>query len=92
MLRQSEILPSGARGRRAPRVPREGSGGDLTRSDIIPIVYAAMDRKGLTQAATAEAAGMTAANLSDWLRGVSDIRADALLRLFMVLGIRLRKS
>lgn len=62
----------------------------MTRTDLITIVRAAMQRKGLSQAATAEAAGMTAANLSDWLRGVSDIRADALLRLLTSLGLRVR--
>ena len=62
----------------------------MNRTQVITLVYAAMDRKGLTQAATAQAAGMTAANLSDWLRGVSDIRADALLRLLTTLGLRVR--
>jgi len=60
----------------------------MTRTDLITIVRAAMARKGLTQASTADAAGMTAANLSDWLRGVSDVRGDALLRLLAVVGAK----
>ena len=41
----------------------------------------------MTQAQTAEAAGMTQPNLSDWLRGVSDVRGDTLLRLLRAVGI-----
>lgn len=62
----------------------------MNRTNLIAIVRDAMARKGLTQAATAEAAGITAANLSDWLRGVSDVRGDTLLRLLAAVGVTVR--
>lgn len=55
--------------------------------DLRGVVRAAMEVHGLSIAETARRAKMTAANLSDWLAGKSEIRSDAVERLLEVLGV-----
>mgnify|MGYP006921407679 CR=1 FL=1 len=52
----------------------------------------AVDKDDRTQKAIAEAAGMHAPNLSDYLNGVTDLRGESLSRLLAALSLKIGKQ
>lgn len=56
--------------------------------DIAALVRKSIDDMGLSIAEAARQAGMTAAQLSEFVAGKRHLRSDTLERLFAVLGLR----
>ena len=59
-------------------------------TSIVEVVRSRMLACGMSQAALAKAAGVSRANLCDWLGGRSNIRVDTLERIMAALALSVR--